>query len=57
MQNLDPNKTCGHEKISIHMIKICSESICKPLNLIFNQCIDPNFFSFRVEKGQYRPKS
>ena len=27
MQNLDPNKAHGHDKISIHMIKICGISI------------------------------
>ena len=40
MQNLDPNKAHGHDKISIHMTKICGKSICKPLQLIFSQCID-----------------
>ena len=37
---LGPNKVHGHDKISIHMIKICSASICKPLKLIFNHSID-----------------
>ena len=27
IQNLDPNKAHGHDKISIHMIKICGKSI------------------------------
>ena len=40
MQNLDPNKAHGHDKISIHMTKICGKSICKPQQLIFSQCID-----------------
>ena len=31
IQNLDPNKAHGHDKISIRMIKICGKSICKPL--------------------------
>ena len=30
----------GHDKVSIRIIKICRKSICKPLQLIFNQCID-----------------
>ena len=37
---LDPNKAHGHDQISIRMIKICSTSICKPLRLTFNHCID-----------------
>ena len=36
IQNLDPNKTHGHDEISIRIIKICGKSICKLLNLIFN---------------------
>ena len=36
---LDPNKAHGHDKISIRMIKICSTFICKPLRLIFKNCI------------------
>ena len=31
IQKLDPNKTHGHDKISIRMIKICGKSIGKPL--------------------------
>ena len=44
IRNLDPNKVHGHDKISINMIKICSKSVCKPLQLIFSQCIDTVFF-------------
>ena len=32
------NKAYGSNKISICMIKTCGKSICKPLQLIFNQC-------------------
>ena len=28
IQNLDPNKAHGHDKISIRMIKICGKTIC-----------------------------
>ena len=42
MQNVDPNKAHSHDKISIHMIKICGKSIWKPLQLIFSQSIDMN---------------
>ena len=44
IQNLDSNKAHGHNKISIHMIKICGKSICKPLLIIFSQCIDTGSF-------------
>ena len=50
IQNLDPNKAHGHEKISICMIKICCKSICKPLQHIFSECI-----SIGMEESQCSP--
>ena len=35
IRSLDPNKACGHDMISITMVKICDDSISKPLKLIF----------------------
>ena len=35
LQNLDPNKAHGHDKISIRMLQLCGNSICKPLESIF----------------------
>ena len=35
IQNLDLNKAHGHDMISICMLKVCSNSIYKPLQLIF----------------------
>ena len=32
-QNLNPNKAHGHNKISIWMLKICRNSLCRPLEL------------------------
>ena len=54
-QNLDPNKAHGHEKISICMIKICCISICKPLQLIFSECIDPGSFPLEWKKANVVP--
>ena len=42
--NLDRNKARSHDKISVRMINICSTSICKPLRLIFNHCIDNRIY-------------
>ena len=36
IQNLYPSKAHGHDQISITMLKICSNSICKPLKITFN---------------------
>ena len=35
IRNLNPNKSHGHDMISIWMTKICDTSICRPLKLIF----------------------
>ena len=48
--NRDLNKTHGHDKISIRMIKICSTSIYKPLRLIFNNCIDNGIYPWESKK-------
>ena len=40
IRNLNPNKVCGHEMISIRMLKIYDESICKSLRLIFWSCLE-----------------
>ena len=39
IKNLDPNKAHGHNMSSIHMIKLCGISICKPLEIIFQNCL------------------
>ena len=40
IQKLDPNKAHGHDMISIHILKICGNSIYKPLQLIFQSYIE-----------------
>ena len=55
IQNVDPNKAHGHDKISIRMIKIYDKSICKPLQLIFSQCIDAGSFSLEWKKANVVP--
>ena len=39
IQNLNPNKAHGLDKISIRLITICGKSLCKPLEMIFKSCI------------------
>ena len=60
IQDVDPHKGQDHEKISIHMIKICSKSICKSFQLIFNKCIDtgsiPFFIGKKSIKFQFKEK-
>ena len=40
IQKLDPNKAHGHDMISIRMLKICGNSVYRPLQLIFRSCIE-----------------
>ena len=44
IQNLNPNKAHGHDKISIQILKICGNSLCRPLELIFNDCLANGIF-------------
>ena len=37
------------------MIKICGKSICKPLQLIFRQCIDTGSFPLEWKKANVGP--
>ena len=53
MQNVDPNKAHGHDKISISVIKIFGKSIWKPLQSMLWHWL----FSIRMEKSQCSTKS
>ena len=37
IQNLNPVKAYGHDNISLPMLKIYGNSLCRPLELIFNE--------------------
>ena len=39
ISHLDPNKAHCHDVLSTRMIKLCVNSICKPLSIIFNDCL------------------
>ena len=52
---LDPSNVHGHDKISIHMIKICSTFICKPFRLIFNHCVDNSIYPCECKKANAVP--
>ena len=44
VDNLDPNKAHGHDILIIRMIKLCGNSIYKPLSIIFNDCLEEGKF-------------
>ena len=52
---LNLNKAHGHEKISIHMLKIFSDTICKPLELIFKQALTIGVLPSEWDKGNIVP--
>ena len=53
--SLNPNKANGHDNISIRMLKICGNTICKPLDLIFNQALTTGVFPSEWKKGNIVP--
>ena len=55
LQNLDPNKAHGQDKISIRMLLLCGNSICKPLELIFKQPMESGSFPSEWKKGNVVP--
>ena len=44
ISRLGPNKAHGHDMLSIRMIKLCGNSICKPLSIIFHDCLNEGKF-------------
>ena len=42
--NLDSNKACAHDEISIKMLKICGSSVYKPLQIIYKSYLDRGKF-------------
>ena len=55
IHNLDPNKAHGHDMINIRMLKICGNSICKPLQLILRYCIENGKFPSEWKKANLVP--
>ena len=45
----------GHDMISIRMLKICGESISKPLEIIFKSCIEKAQFPSEWKKANVIP--
>ena len=40
IKNLDPDKSHGHNMLSVCNLKLCGEFIYKPLNLILKSCLE-----------------
>ena len=50
ISSLHPNKAHGHDMMSIRLLKICGNSINKPLGLIFRACLEHGIFSQNWKK-------
>ena len=50
IQNLNPIKAHGHDKISIWLLKICCSSIYGPLELIFKEVLSTGLFQSNWKK-------
>ena len=55
IQNLNPNKAHSHDKISIGMLKLCRDSLCRPLELIFKDYLANGIFPSDWKKGNIVP--
>ena len=55
ISRLDPNKARGHDMLSIGMIQLCGNSICKPLSIIFKDCLSEGKFPHEWKKANMVP--
>ena len=44
LQNLDPSKASGPDEIGNRVLKLCADSLCNPLSLIFNKSLELGIF-------------
>ena len=54
-QKLDPHKAHGHDMINIRILRICGNSIHKPLQLILRSCIENEKFPSEYKNGNVAP--
>ena len=55
IQNLNPNKAHGYDLVSIRMLKLCGDSLCRLLELIFKDCLANGIFPSDWKKGNIVP--
>ena len=51
INNLDSNKSHGHDEISIKMSKLCGFSVFRPLQIIYKSCLDRGKFPRQWKKA------
>ena len=52
---LNPNKAHGHDGLSICMLQMGSDSISKPLSIIFRSCLKAGYFPAAWKKANVVP--
>ena len=55
LRSLDINKAHGHDDISVRMVKICDDTIQKPLSIIYNNYITTGIYSNAWKKSNIVP--
>ena len=55
IRNLNVNKAHGHKDISIRMIKMCDESLVRPLSIIFPNSLNSCIYSSTWKKANVIP--
>ena len=55
IRSLDINKAHGHDDISVRMVKICDDSIKKPLSIIYKNCITTGIYPNAWKKSNIVP--
>ena len=55
IKSLDSSKSHGYDNTSIKFIKVCSESVSIPLNIIFEESLKKEIFSKIWKKANLGP--
>ena len=55
INNQDSSKAHGHDMITIPVLKLCGETICRPLNIIFKTCLNTGKFPSEWKKDNVVP--
>ncbi|CAK1598938.1 unnamed protein product [Parnassius mnemosyne] len=55
LKNIDPNKGAGPDKIKPVFLKHTSNTICMPLNIIFNKCLETGTFPTQWKQAYITP--
>ena len=55
INDLNPNKSQGHDGISVKMIQLCGDSISHPFSIIFNNALKSGFFPEKWKRGNIVP--